>query len=161
MAPTAGDASSAQTQPLAKYAEFTHYLVTAAPGTAGQYVAHVEINRPAKLNAFFEAMWLQLGALFERLSQDPDIRAVVLSGAGDRAFTAGLDVQTASGPDSVLAGAGGDSDDPARRAAVLRRHVDEFQRCLTAVEKCEKRMNLVYLCYFCSVRLCHHANLLR
>lgn len=38
-------------------------------------------------------MWLNLGALFKRLSHDPNVRCVVLSGAGDRAFTAGLDVQ--------------------------------------------------------------------
>lgn len=118
-------------RPLAAYADLTHYLVT----SPAPHVAHVEINRPAKLNAFVEDMWLQLGALFARLSTDRDVRAVVLSGAGERAFTAGLDVQAASGPGSALAGTG----DPARRAAGLRRHVDEFQRCLTAVETCEKR----------------------
>lgn len=53
------------------------------------FVAHVEINRPEKLNAFFEPMWFELKAIFERLSHDPEIRAILLSGAGDRAFTAG------------------------------------------------------------------------
>lgn len=31
--------------------------------------------------------------IFDRLSHDPDVRCVVLTGAGDRAFTAGLDVK--------------------------------------------------------------------
>jgi len=58
-----------------------------------EYVAYVEINRPQKLNAFIETMWLNLRKIFDRLSEDENVRAVVLSGAGDKAFTAGLDVQ--------------------------------------------------------------------
>jgi enoyl-CoA hydratase/carnithine racemase len=37
-------------------------------------------------------MWLNLRKIFEALSDDADVRVVILSGAG-RAFTAGLDVQ--------------------------------------------------------------------
>jgi len=100
------------------------------------FVAHVEINRPAKLNAFHEPMWLEMRALFRQLSADPEVRAVVLSGAGDRAFTAGLDVQAAS-EGNIL---GGEASDPSRKAWHLRRHIVEFQECISAVEKCEKRM---------------------
>ena len=39
------------------------------------------------------SMWLNLSSIFQKLSHDPDVRAVILTGAGDRAFTAGLDVQ--------------------------------------------------------------------
>jgi hypothetical protein len=38
-------------------------------------------------------MWLNLSKIFTSLSHDPNIRSVVLTGAGERAFTAGLDVQ--------------------------------------------------------------------
>lgn len=38
-------------------------------------------------------MWSNLGAIFKKLSTDDDVRCVVLSGKGDRAFTAGLDVR--------------------------------------------------------------------
>lgn len=38
-------------------------------------------------------MWLNISAIFRRLSHDPNVRAIVLTGAGDRAFTAGLDVK--------------------------------------------------------------------
>ncbi len=53
------------------------------------FVVHVEINRPEKLNAFYGPMWFELKAIFDLLSHDPDIRAILLSGAGERAFTAG------------------------------------------------------------------------
>ncbi|KAI4106417.1 MAG: hypothetical protein L6R37_002215 [Teloschistes peruensis] len=64
------------------------------------YVAHVEINRPEKLNAFIEPMWLALPQIFSYLSSSPSVRAIVLSGAGLKAFTAGLDIAhlSTSGP---------------------------------------------------------------
>lgn len=58
-----------------------------------EYVAHVEINRPEKLNAFHDAMWHEMKAVFEHLSCDPDVRCVLISGAGLRAFTAGTCTQ--------------------------------------------------------------------
>ncbi|KAJ6082835.1 hypothetical protein N7467_006970 [Penicillium canescens] len=99
-----------------------------------QYVAHVEINRPDRLNAFVEAMWLNLAQIFNKLSSDPSVRAIVLSGAGEKAFTAGLDVKAAS--EGLLSSE--TKNDPARKAALLRRHIAEFQDCITAVERCEK-----------------------
>ncbi|EEQ31205.1 hypothetical protein McanMca71_006779 [Microsporum canis] len=107
-----------------------HFLVT----FPAEYVAHVEINRADKLNSFFEAMWLELRDIFSQLSHDPNVRAVILSGAGSRAFTAGLDVKAAS---KGLLGPKPDAD-AARHAAVFRRHIASFQDCITAVEKCEK-----------------------
>ncbi|KAF2840117.1 ClpP/crotonase [Patellaria atrata CBS 101060] len=100
-----------------------------------QYVAHVEINRPDKLNAFIEIMWLNLSKLIRRMSYDPEVRCIILTGAGDRAFTAGLDVQAAS--QGLLSGNSPDID-VARKANDIRRHILEFQDCITALEKCEK-----------------------
>ena len=114
---------------MQEYASFKHFLVS----SPAEYVAHVEINRPQKLNAFFEAMWHELARVFDKLSHDPAVRAVVFSGAGDRAFTAGLDVQATS-LDANMSGGDG-----ARSATSMRRHIDEFQECITRVEKCEKR----------------------
>ncbi|KAI4942830.1 putative secondary metabolism biosynthetic enzyme [Alternaria rosae] len=99
-------------------------------------VAHVEINRPEKLNAFKEVMWLNLSSIFRQLSHDPSVRAVLLTGAGDRAFTAGLDVQAASEGGALSSSA--DTVDSARKANALRRHILEFQSCITDIEKCEK-----------------------
>ncbi|KAL1836165.1 hypothetical protein VTJ49DRAFT_5482 [Mycothermus thermophilus] len=118
--------------PLPAYAGYKHFITTSP--SAG--VAHVEINRPDKLNAFHEGMWRELGAVFNQLSRDSDVRAVVLSGAGDRAFTAGLDVKAAAEEGSILGGKV--NLDPARKAARFRRSVDDFQSCISAIEKCEK-----------------------
>ncbi|KAK4139847.1 ClpP/crotonase-like domain-containing protein [Dichotomopilus funicola] len=119
---------------LPAYASY-QYFTTTQPRPL---IAHVEINRASKLNAFHEAMWLELRSVFTQLSTDPDVRAIVLSGAGDRAFTAGLDVQAAS-EGGVLSSDGEAANlDPARKAAALRRYVAEFQGCISAVERCEK-----------------------
>ncbi|KAK4449162.1 ClpP/crotonase-like domain-containing protein [Podospora aff. communis PSN243] len=116
---------------LAGYSSYKYYAIT----SPGEFVAHVEINRPKKLNAFLEDMWLELRRIFEQLSTDPDVRVVVLSGAGDRAFTAGLDVQAASENGALK---GQEGVDTARAAFKLKRYITEFQDCITAVEKCEK-----------------------
>lgn len=100
-----------------------------------EYVAQVEINRPKKLNAFTEQMFHSLGAIFNALSHDPEVRVVILTGNGDRAFTSGLDVQDAS-ENGILAR--GRDLDTARRAMYIQRHIQELQDCVTAVEKCEK-----------------------
>src|SRR5436190_2672180 len=81
-------------------------------------------------------MWLEMGQIFEQLSTDPSVRAIVFSGAGPRAFTAGLDVRAAA--ESELSNAGKRGGDTARIATKLRRHVAEFQQCVTAIERCEK-----------------------
>jgi delta(3,5)-delta(2,4)-dienoyl-CoA isomerase len=117
--------------PLPTYASYKHILVS----SSGPFVAHVEINRPKKLNAFSQEVWLEFGHVFDQLSNDSDVRAIVVSGAGDRAFTAGLDVQAASG-DGILSDAAGDV---AKKAKVLRNHIEEFQDSISAMEKCEKR----------------------
>ena len=125
----------AQATPLPGYADLSHFRVS-SPAPA---VAHVEIHRPEKLNAFHEAMWLEFRRVLDALSHDPEVRAVVLSGAGDRAFTAGLDVQAASQGATLGGGGGGGVRDPARQAVLLRRHIAEFQDCISAMERCEKR----------------------
>lgn len=72
------------------------------------------------------------------LSLSPDVRCIVLSGVGDRAFTAGLDVEAAS-QNGVLAQEGKKIQDVARVAVGIKRHVQEFQDCISSIEKCEKR----------------------
>lgn len=54
------------------------------------FVAHVELNRPKKLNAINDPMWTDIGAVFNQLRDDENVRAIVLSGSG-RCFTSGLD----------------------------------------------------------------------
>nr|POF01234.1 delta(3,5)-delta(2,4)-dienoyl-coa isomerase, mitochondrial [Quercus suber] len=114
------------------YSAFPHFKIT----FPFPFVAHVEIHRPEKLNAFSPPMWDEIGRIFSLLSVDPDVRAVVLTGAGERAFTAGLDVTAAASEGPLTqSNAGGDA---ARKAAVLRRHIADYQAQITQIERCEK-----------------------
>lgn len=56
-------------------------------------VAWVEINRPEKLNAFRQLTMKEMIDAVERASADSDCGVIVLSGVGDRAFSAGGDVE--------------------------------------------------------------------
>ena len=55
-------------------------------------VATVTLNRPDVLNAFNEAMQDEFALLWREVKANDDIRAVVLTGVGDRAFSTGVDV---------------------------------------------------------------------
>lgn len=59
-------------------------------------VAVLTLNRPEALNALNGAMRDALIAALGELNGDPAVRAVVLTGAGDRAFCAGQDLAEAS-----------------------------------------------------------------
>ncbi|WP_296764675.1 enoyl-CoA hydratase [Sediminimonas sp.] len=55
-------------------------------------VAHLRMNAPDKLNALSDAMLAALQGEFDRLAEEPGIRAITLSGAG-KAFCAGHDLK--------------------------------------------------------------------
>ncbi|HZF87578.1 enoyl-CoA hydratase/isomerase family protein [Streptomyces sp.] len=59
-------------------------------------VATVVIHHPAKRNAMTAAMWEALPPLLETLAADPEVRALVLTGAGGT-FCAGADISTLQG----------------------------------------------------------------
>jgi enoyl-CoA hydratase len=56
-------------------------------------VASITINRPSVLNALNASTLDELGRLFAGLRNDADVRAVIVTGAGDKAFVAGADVK--------------------------------------------------------------------
>lgn len=115
------------------------------------------------------SMFENLRVVFDRLATDPDVRCVLLSGKGERAFTAGLDVwsparyphsypaaplllralrcQTtvdvaqveAASKAGPLAALQDSSADPARKALAMRNHILHLQGCVTSIEKCLKR----------------------
>ena len=55
-------------------------------------VGHLVFSNPEKFNAMTTQMWDDLPAHIEKLAADPDIRAIVLSGDGDKAFVSGADI---------------------------------------------------------------------
>jgi enoyl-CoA hydratase len=73
-------------------------------------LAVVTVHRPEKLNALNQKVMKEMQACFESLRDDDSVRAVILTGAGEKAFVAGADinelaVQTPmSGRETSLAG---------------------------------------------------------
>src|SRR3989442_4394005 len=55
-------------------------------------IAYVTLNRPKVLNALNKKTWEDLKAAFEDAQGDADVRGVILTGAGDKAFIAGADI---------------------------------------------------------------------
>src|SRR3954464_4143910 len=55
-------------------------------------IAYVTINRPEKLNALNMAVMEDLRAAFTAIKADKEIRVVLLTGAGEKAFVAGADI---------------------------------------------------------------------
>ncbi len=58
-------------------------------------IGYVMLNRPALMNAFNEQMGDELFDVFGAIQEDRDVKACVLTGSGDRAFSAGADLKDA------------------------------------------------------------------
>jgi enoyl-CoA hydratase len=70
-------------------AEFENLLVDVDPESG---VTVITINRADKLNALNRALLAELDAAVEAVAQDNRVRAVVITGAGTKAFVAGADI---------------------------------------------------------------------
>ena len=55
-------------------------------------IATVTINRPESLNALNSQVFKELGAVFEEMGNDNNVRVVIITGAGKKAFVAGADI---------------------------------------------------------------------
>jgi enoyl-CoA hydratase/carnithine racemase len=60
---------------------------------AGEAVGTITLNRPAVHNAMNETMRRELTRCFDALATDDAVRAIVVTGAGERAFSAGADIR--------------------------------------------------------------------
>jgi enoyl-CoA hydratase len=58
----------------------------------GDGIALLTFNRPAKLNALNAQTMQELATALDEVHKNPAIRALILTGAGDRAFIAGADI---------------------------------------------------------------------
>src|SRR5215831_11351785 len=85
-------------------------------------VALLTLNRPAKLNALDYPLIDRLMAVLDAVEEDDAVRAVVLTGAGERAFSSGADI--ACFAPSVRRG----------QAAALREFVRRGQRMTSRIE---------------------------
>jgi len=55
-------------------------------------IACITLNRPQALNAINTRMWHDLGEALVRFRDDPEARVAIITGAGDRAFSVGNDI---------------------------------------------------------------------
>ena len=60
-------------------------------------VGIVTLNRPARLNALSYPLTIELDAALTDFEQDDDVRAVVITGTGEKAFSAGADIHEMAG----------------------------------------------------------------
>ncbi|XP_015262530.1 PREDICTED: delta(3,5)-Delta(2,4)-dienoyl-CoA isomerase, mitochondrial [Gekko japonicus] len=95
-------------------------------------VLHVELNRPEKRNAMNAAFWREMVECFNKIAQDPECRAVVVSGAG-KMFSSGIDLMEMGSVFMMMEG-----DDTARKSWNLRKKIREYQETFTVLEKCSK-----------------------
>ena len=79
-------------------------------------IAVVTLNRPEAMNALSKAMRSALYQAITDINADPDISVVILTGAGERAFTAGLDLkELGSDPKAMgAANAAGADENPVK-----------------------------------------------
>jgi enoyl-CoA hydratase len=66
----------------------TDKIISRKDGAIGRLI----FNNPDKLNAISLEMWEGMGKAVEAFEADPDIRVIVVSGAGGVSFIAGADV---------------------------------------------------------------------
>jgi enoyl-CoA hydratase/carnithine racemase len=88
-------------------------------------IAFVTFNRPAQRNALTFAMYEGLAAICRAANDDPAVRAIVITGAGEKAFAAGTDISqfvNFATPEDALA------------------YEAKIDRILTAIEDCQKPM---------------------
>lgn len=95
-------------------------------------VLHVELNRPEKRNAMNAAFWREMVECFNKIAQDSECRAVVVSGAG-KMFSSGIDLMEMGAVFMMMEG-----DDTARKSWNLRKKIREYQETFTVLERCPK-----------------------
>ncbi|CAD7089669.1 unnamed protein product [Hermetia illucens] len=97
------------------------------------FVYQVELNKPQKYNAISMQMWIEIKDCFEQLSDDPDCRVIILSGAGKH-FTAGIDLNSMMKLGQELS----QIEDVGRKAVHLNKRIKLYQDGFSALEVCRK-----------------------
>jgi enoyl-CoA hydratase len=93
-------------------------------------IATLTLNRPDKLNAINYAMIDTLLGLLDRLEADGEVRALILTGAGERAFSAGGDIPEFS--ESVRRGAAAAVREFVRRGQAMTARLEAFPKPVIA-----------------------------
>jgi enoyl-CoA hydratase/carnithine racemase len=88
----------------------------------GGAIATVALSNPGKLNALDLGMWKRLGQIMRELDRDPDLRCVLLRGAGSEAFAAGADISEFAKTRS--------------NSKVARKYGEQIEATMNAVSRC-------------------------
>ena len=108
--------------------------------TESDHVAHVQLNRPDKLNSMVPEFWAELPEIIKAISAKGQARSIVLSSTGKH-FSAGMDLAVFTGGGGDLGGSGSSSGGETRAAeagrvrARLRETALTLQDSFTALEK--------------------------
>jgi len=98
------------------------------------HVATLWLDSPERRNAMGPALWADLPQMMEEVSDDDDVRAVVIAAKGP-AFTVGLDLKTMGS--AVDGEAGAAKSEAGRRKAALR-GIKRLQASINAIADCPK-----------------------
>ncbi|TQF04537.1 crotonase/enoyl-CoA hydratase family protein [Kitasatospora acidiphila] len=104
----------------------TALVLTATDGP----ITTLTLNRPEKLNALSYALIDELDAALDRVEADDTVRAVVLTGAGDRAFSAGADIGDLAA--SISGGTERALREVVRRGQGITRRIENFPKPVIA-----------------------------
>lgn len=96
-----------------------------------EHIAHVQINRPEKINAMNADFWSEIREIFAWIEVTPEVRVVVLSGVGPH-FSSGIDLILLAQIASQL------GKDIGRNARLLKAKIKELQSSFNAVDACSK-----------------------
>src|SRR6185437_11850172 len=80
--------------------------------------AVVTLNRPKVMNALNRALFSELDDAFTSLATDSDVRAIILTGAGEKAFAAGADINEMAALSAI------DGQQMARRGQAVFRKIE-------------------------------------
>ena len=93
-------------------------------------IALVTLNRPDRFNALSYALINRLMAVLDEIEADSSVRAVILTGAGDRAFSAGADIHEFAG--SIRRGRDTVIRDFVRRGQAMTARLEAFRKPVIA-----------------------------
>ena len=85
--------------------------------------AIITLNRPTVLNALNSALLGEVSCALTGLERDADIRAVIITGSGEKAFAAGADIGELNALENAVAGA-----DQARRGQAITRQIERMRK---------------------------------
>jgi enoyl-CoA hydratase len=71
--------------------------------TVQDYIGQIVLDRPDKMNAITPDMTRELQRVCREIENDSTLRVITIAGAGDRAFSAGSDLNTLSDLSDIVA----------------------------------------------------------